>query len=334
MSEYTIQSVGSGTAAADLATADLATAHAAWLHAELAALAEQLKLAQQKAEAREKEALGQPSFRQQANSLEEIMSQWCTCADWDRAIAKFGLRNYNWFATDPMILWRFTSNPGTEVIQITADQTLPQIIEVIAAHSGGADKTNPDVRTSSLCRNIGALLGTAASAGGDKKVLNIINKAEYLIGIDASSLAARGVSAHPALSRLISAVETEYVLVPTPGLPALSISDLSAIRVRNPFQNRISWTGDVDGSDAKLAVEPFDGYKKMYEAPMMPVGACALAGALPGSLTPDAVLRFAAAYSVAARTWSHGIMDKSYPGPQGMIKAPAEIMSVVSSQLS
>lgn len=139
------------------------------------------------------------------------------------------------------LVWRFTSNPSSEIVRV-ADvvQTTPDptgiltILRVIAAHSGGNDKSAPDVQTLSFARNPAALIGTACSSGGDPHVQDIVEKAAYLVGIDVSTLADRGVSAHPALGRAISMFETEYVLVSTPGTQN-TLKDLASVISPNPL---------------------------------------------------------------------------------------------------
>ncbi len=152
--------------------------------------------------------------------------------------------HYNKF--DKNMIWRFSSRPSTEMIYIKEGTPYREILDVISRHSGGNDKTNRDVNTLSFGRNIGALMGTAASEGGDKHVINIIDKAEYLIGIDIGSLEARGISAHPAMARAISLFETEYVLVSTPGDDPVSLLDLATVRYKNPFSGEAIKLADVE----------------------------------------------------------------------------------------
>jgi len=154
------------------------------------------------------------------------------------ARAQHLLGHYNSFDAlfGPNMIWRFTTQPESDLIYIAPGTSHEEVARVVAAHSGGADKSNTNVRTLSFGRNPGALMGVAASMGGDKKVLNIIDKAEYLFGIDIGTLAADGISAHPATARLISFFETEYVLVPTPGDPPRSLSQMATVRLRNPFK--------------------------------------------------------------------------------------------------
>lgn len=142
--------------------------------------------------------------------------------------------HYNAF--DQNMLWRFTSRPSSESVHIAAGTSHETIAKVVAAHSGGNDKSNPDVKTLSFGRNLGALIGVAASTGGDKHVLNIADKAEYLYGIDIGSLASQGISAHPATARMISLFETEYVLVCTPGDKPRTLDALANVKYRNPFK--------------------------------------------------------------------------------------------------
>jgi hypothetical protein len=143
--------------------------------------------------------------------------------------------HYNFF--DDNMIWRFTTRPTTEVVYIAPNTTQEAVAKVVAAHSGGADKSNPNVKTLSFGRNLGALMGVAASAGGDKKVLNIADKAEYVYGIDIRSLRRYGITAHPATARLISLYETEYVLVSTPGDKARTLDELATVKYANPFKS-------------------------------------------------------------------------------------------------
>jgi hypothetical protein len=143
------------------------------------------------------------------------------------------------------LIWRFTSTPSAEVVFVDANVSPREVVEIIAKHSGGADKSNPNVITLSFGRNLGALFGTAMSAGGDPHVLNIIDKAAYLYGIDISSLASHGITAHPAVGRAISLYETEYVLVGTPGMPATTLEALAEVRVQNPFLGRAITISDT-----------------------------------------------------------------------------------------
>lgn len=144
------------------------------------------------------------------------------------------LAHYNFF--DKKMLWRFTSLPSTEQLYIKDGTSWETVVKVVAAHSGGNDKSNPDVKTLSFGRNPGAFMGVAASSGGDKHVLNIIDKAEYLYGIDIDSLAGKGITAHAAMGRMISLFESEYVLVSTPGFPAQNLEQLATHKYANPFK--------------------------------------------------------------------------------------------------
>ena len=146
-------------------------------------------------------------------------------------------RHFNAF--DPNMLWRFTSTPSSESVEIKAGTSYPEILRVIAAHSGGNDKSNERVRTLSFSRNLGAIIGVALSQGGDKQVLNIVDKASYLYGIDMASLQGKGITAHPALGRGISLFETEYVLVSTPGNPARTLNELATVKLNNPFLGQV-----------------------------------------------------------------------------------------------
>jgi hypothetical protein len=256
-----------------------------------------------------------------------FQGQWCSSDQWDTIIREQDLVHYH----SPLdhgrrvILWRFTSHPATETIQITAGKSLPDIISVIAAHSGGADKSNPDVKTSSLCRNPGALLGTAASTGGDKKVLNIINKAEYLYGIDVTSLAAHGVSAHPALARVISVIETEYVLVRTPGLPPLSIDQLATYKWPNPFKGRIPPDGKVANSGGvvlPIGEQQKGTYQAMYDEAPQAASQAVTNGAMDPGIA-GRLLQFAVAASNAAGEQTQVIQMKEPADRDMLLRAAA-----------
>jgi hypothetical protein len=139
---------------------------------------------------------------------------------------------------DRNMIWRFTSRPAAESVVIADDVSYDELRSSIADHSAGADKSNRRVRTLSFCRNTGALLGTAISPGGDGHVLNIVDKAAYLVGIDVDGLAEHNITAHPALGRAISIFETEYVLVNGGAHPA-SLADLASVTYDNPFAGRL-----------------------------------------------------------------------------------------------
>lgn len=178
------------------------------------------------------------------------------------------LKHYNLFDTN--MIWRWTSKPSTEQVYTakTDDEgkaiTYDDIVKVVAAHSGGNDKSNPYVKTLSFGRNPAALMGVAASAGGDKHVLNIIDKTEFLYGIDISTLASKGITAHAASARMISLFESEYILVNTPGFPSFSLNELATFKYKNPFkENAIEiMLGDKDaisGIEHEMGtVEPED----------------------------------------------------------------------------
>ena len=139
---------------------------------------------------------------------------------------------------DKPVMWRFTTTPSQEFVEISEKSDAAEVLRVVAAHSGGNDKSNPNVKTLSFARNIGALIGTALSTGGDKHVLNIMDKAAYLYGIEIGSLASSGITAHPAVGRAISLYESEYVLIGTPGAPKVSLAALATIRLENPFKGK------------------------------------------------------------------------------------------------
>jgi hypothetical protein len=135
------------------------------------------------------------------------------------------------------MLWRFTSNPQSEVIVIAEGTSFKDIYDLVGAHSGGNKKNDPRVRTLSFGRNLGALIGVAYSSGGDANVAGIAVRAEYLYGISIDSLKGKGITAHPAEARMISIFETEYVLIATPGDPPRKLDELATVRYANPFKD-------------------------------------------------------------------------------------------------
>ncbi|NUS44114.1 MAG: hypothetical protein HOQ24_10555 [Mycobacteriaceae bacterium] len=149
----------------------------------------------------------------------KLADQWRSHRDWTGYTKKENCKHYFEFDTPHggECIWRFTGMPTAEKISIEPDVSIEVILELIGEHSGGNKKDDPRVQTSSFCRNLGALIGTAASSGGDKNVLTIVNKAPYLCCVNLASLRPKGISAIPALARSISLFETEYVLVCTPG---------------------------------------------------------------------------------------------------------------------
>lgn len=188
-----------------------------------------------------------------------LAQQWFPHREWLKYTVKENFTHFTAFDfdTDHQYIWRFSSLPSAEMVSIVSDTALATIIHLIGEHSGGNKKDDPRVRTSSFCRNIGALIGVAASSGGDKKVLNIVNRTPYLCRIDLTTLPNKGVSAVPALSRAISLFETEYVLVPTPGKTHFLANTganvtgtagcLDAVVFRNPFFGCIDAGGDFAG---------------------------------------------------------------------------------------
>jgi hypothetical protein len=162
------------------------------------------------------------------------------------------LREHEELAEDPMaehyaqlddskltgedMIWRFTSQPQSEVIVVAEGTPFKDIYDLVGAHSGGNKKNDPRVRTLSFGRNLGALIGVAYSTGGDANVAGIAVRAEYLYGISLASLQGKGITAHPAEARMISVFETEYVLVATPGDPPRKLDDLATVRYANPFK--------------------------------------------------------------------------------------------------
>lgn len=164
--------------------------------------------------------------------------------------------HYNLF--DNNMIWRFTSMPSSENVY-TARQTeegtkidYKEILRVIAAHSGGNDKSNPYVKTLSFGKNPASLMGTAASTGGDKHVLNIIDKADFLYGIDIGTLAEKGITAHPAFARAISLFESEYVLINTPGFPPINLTELATKKYNNPFKGVAMEAMGIDRKDRNI----------------------------------------------------------------------------------
>jgi hypothetical protein len=122
------------------------------------------------------------------------------------------------------------------ILGSATDTTLfKKIVNAIDRHTTLYNKNDPNVRLQSFARNLASFCGTELSRHGDPMVKHIIYSAKYLCGIRISELAGQGVSAHPALGKLICIPETEYVLVPTPGLPQLTVHQLSTVVYRNPF---------------------------------------------------------------------------------------------------
>ena len=233
-------------------------------------------------------------------------------------------KHYN--LTDNNMVWRFTSTPS-ESIWISPGVSYEEIIEVSARHSGGNDKSNPHVKTLSFGRNIGALMGTAASKGGDKQVTNIIDKAEYLFGIDIGSLAAKGVSAHPATSRAISLFETEYILVSTPGNPPLSLDELATVKYANPFK----------GTQAGLLKKVNAGGLPQYQAAVDKMGTIA-PGATEGvqqmsKAQIDAILVQAQAATTAANAFSGMVRDKEDVSQQEIAAAIPKYIEMMTAEL-
>jgi hypothetical protein len=243
-----------------------------------------------------------------------LAGQWCSHEDWVSRTKKNGWHHYNTFDDGArQFIWRFSSKPISECIFIAAGESIGSIIEVIGKHSGGGDKTNTKVVTSSFCRNVGALLGTAASAGGDKNVLHIINKSAYLCCIDLASLAAKGVSAHPALARAISLFETEYVLVPTPGEPKVSIAELATAIYPNPFKDRIQLNGEITNSKVPVAIGAQGAYELVStlakEKPAVEAEVVEVAEPMPNDKV-ESILRFAGKSSLAATRQASVVRDK------------------------
>ena len=134
------------------------------------------------------------------------------------------------------MLWRFTSNPQTEVVSIADGVDFAKVVRLVAGHTGGNKKDDGSVRTLSFGRNLAALIGVAHSNGGDANVAGINARAEYLYGVSLDSLQGQGITAHPAEARMIGIFETEYVLLASPGAPPRRLEDLATIKYRNPFK--------------------------------------------------------------------------------------------------
>ncbi len=206
--------------------------------------------------------------------------------------------HYNLF--DKNMIWRFTTRPSTETVYIAPATSHEEVNRVIAAHSGGADKSNPNVKTLSFGRNLGALVGVAASKGGDKKVLNIADKAEYLYGINIDRLARIGISAHPATARLISLFETEYVLVSTPGDRPRSLDELATVKYKNPFKNAAIQKLLSDRSEMKGVEETMPAIEHETVSGVQEMD----------SLKAAKILRFAKKAKVAASKQTFAVQDK------------------------
>jgi hypothetical protein len=152
----------------------------------------------------------------------------------------------------PDMLWRFTSNPQSEVIKIDKDVGFGEVVSIVGAHTGGNKKDDGRVRTLSFGRNLAALIGVAYSKGGDPNVAEIAVRAEYLFGVPMASLAGQGITAHPAESRLIGIFETEYILLATPGDPPRKLDDIAPIKLRNPFKGMDGTGGSERLLEGKL----------------------------------------------------------------------------------
>lgn len=138
------------------------------------------------------------------------------------------------------MLWRFTSCPQQERIHITATgNNLAHVMTVIGQHAAKHEKADVDVKLQSCARNLGTFIGTSMSSGGDKLVRYVINNAMYLYGFEIDRLAAMGVCAQPALAKPICFVETEYVLVPLPQQPPISMDALATVKYLNPFRHKL-----------------------------------------------------------------------------------------------
>jgi hypothetical protein len=211
---------------------------------------------------------------------------------------------------DNNMLWRFTSTPSEEYIKIEQGTTYEEILRVIASHSGGNDKSNPNVKTLSFGRNLAALIGTAASKGGDKHVTNIIDKAAYLFGIDIGSLAGKGITAHPAMGRAISLFESEYVLVSSPGNPPVTLEELATAKYENPFR----------GKEADRMLKGDPSQKSQFESVVEEMGT-KTAEAVSGlqRMDPARVARIvkqAEAVTAAANEYAGLVKDKTSMSPQ------------------
>ncbi|MFI7664678.1 hypothetical protein [Nocardia sp. NPDC049526] len=258
---------------------------------------------------------------------------WRSHKDWMDYTAAHGWRHYTEFDdADRQYIWRFSATPYDEKISIGADTAISEIIKIIGAHSSGNEKKSAHVRTSSFCRNIGALIGTAASAGGDKNVLNIINKAPYLLCIDVATLRDKGVSAMPALDRGISLYETEYVLVATPGeehFLACHPVDLDPVLFRNPFKGCIDSTGKfmgctvldgtLIGADVPLTIRATESFvKTVVDSPLVFEDIVTDFAEIPPADLEN-ILWFAAASADAASEQSGSVQTKDALG--GLAKA-------------
>ncbi|MEV2220284.1 hypothetical protein AB0E01_10445 [Nocardia vinacea] len=279
-----------------------------------------------------------------------LAHQWSPHKQWSISAAEKKFHHFTAldFETDHQYIWRFSSLPSSELVSIQAGTAIATIIELIGEHSGGNKKDDPRVRTSSFCRNIGALIGVAASTGGDKKVLNIVNRTPYLCRIDISTLSGKGVSAVPALSRAISLFETEYVLVPTPGKTHFLANTgqnviggagcLDAAIFSNPFFGCIGDSGTFTGCVINQNVTI--GAKE--ELPVTTPAAFTSAGAELRPVTPELIgaidmdegdvvriLCYAAAVSEAADKHTDVIKDKDPTSVDAIADKVAEYASAV-----
>lgn len=201
----------------------------------------------------------------------------------------------------PDVLWRFTSRPRSEEVKIDAGVPFSKVVELVGAHSGGNRKDDPSVRTLSFGRNLGALIGTAHSRGGDAGVAGIVVRAEYLYGVPIASLKGTGITAHPAESRLISLFESEYVLVATPGDAPRTLEELATIKLRNPFKSG-------DPNRALLAGKGLVAPKEDAPKPEEPSGKL---GVMPPNAR-DAVVRAAKEFQAAATPLAPFVQNKDF----------------------
>lgn len=198
----------------------------------------------------------------------------------------------------PNMLWRFTSNPRTEVISIAEGTDFAKIVRLVAGHTGGNKKDDGSVRTLSFGRNLAALMGVAHSTGGDANVAAICARAEYLYGVSLDSLRGQGITAHPAEARMIGIFETEYVLVGSPGAPPRRLEDLATVKYANPFK-----TPD-GGQVPDLPVKPLAPGKRIAIDPPAPDLRVAPEG------FRAAVIEYARKVSKAATSQAFVVQDK------------------------
>ena len=228
------------------------------------------------------------------------------------------------------MIWRFTSQPSAENVYTARVDgkgkkiDYREILRVIAVHSGGNDKSNPYVKTLSFGKNPASLMGTAASIGGDKHVLNIIDKADFLYGIDINTLADKGITPHPAFARNISLFESEYVLINTPGFPPINLTQLAAKKFNNPFKGNAMELMSINRKGTDI---------KQIESEMKPVTPEVVADSVQMPLEfAKKIIAFALKTKAAASPLSGAVQDKEPLDPHVAVNAMTMYISNLKRQ--